>query len=601
MVDKKGLFLFMAVGALCLSQLPAHADTLNLSAGNLVVTRSVYTGTPASVAIGQALPGGGVAVADGSYPGVWANETPDPSFGITSPIMLDQYTTGGVWKNSFNLTDALAAQGINLATSFPSKSELAINESAGGALTLMGYLAPANALDVSNSNTPNHLDPTNPVGLTYQRAVAQINPDATLQVTPVDTYSGNNGRAAVLAGGSYFMVGNAGNGSGTEPANIVDNTGVQTTTPGGSAEAVAVGVQQGTSGASKGFQFGYSVVQNGNPADKSGKDNNLRGLTVFNNTLYATKGSGSNGSNTVYQVGTAGTLPNVLSAATATISILPGFSTVLASATSSAAKPVYHPFGIWFANANTLYVADEGDAVAYTSGTKTHFGGLQKWICNGTTWSLAYTLQNGLNLGTKYGVANYPSSYNPATDGLRNITGRVNGDGTATIYGITSTVSAATDQGADPNLLVSVTDNLAASTPATVSGESFTTLASANYGEVLRGVTIASAPIAPIRNISSQVAVTTSGFLYNRATRLYGGTLTVTNQGSATVSGNLAVTLDNLSAGVALTNASGTASNGSPFVASAVSLAPGATTTYQLKFSDPANLLIHFDAATTLQ
>ena len=136
---------------------------LNLSPGNLVVTRSVYSGTAATVTIGQTLPGGGTAVVDGAYPYVWANEAPDASFGVTAPIMLDQYTTNGTLINSFALTNAFADQGLKFVTSFSSKSEIAINESANGALILMGYVAPINTLDVSNSNTPNHIDPTNPV------------------------------------------------------------------------------------------------------------------------------------------------------------------------------------------------------------------------------------------------------------------------------------------------------------------------------------------------------------------------------------------------------------------------------------------------------
>src|ERR1035437_8382872 len=52
----------------------------------------------------------------------------------------------------------------------------------------------------------------------------------------------------------------------------------------------------------------------------------------------------------------------------------------------------------------------------------------------------------------------------PATDGLRNITGRVNPGGTVTIWAVTSTVSGGGDQGADPNKLVAVTDKLAAVT-----------------------------------------------------------------------------------------------------------------------------------------
>jgi hypothetical protein len=68
-----------------------------------------------------------------------------------------------------------------------------------------------------------------------------------------------------------------------------------------------------------------------------------------------------------------------------------------------------------------------------------------------------------------------PTGYNPAnglpwssgTDGLRNITGVVNGDGTATIYAVTSyavtsTVSSAGDQGADPNKIVVINDLISA-------------------------------------------------------------------------------------------------------------------------------------------
>jgi len=74
----------------------------------------------------------------------------------------------------------------------------------------------------------------------------------------------------------------------------------------------------------------------------------------------------------------------------------------------------------------------------------------------------------------------------PATDGLRNITGRVNPNGTVTIWAVTSTVSGSGDQGADPNKLVAITDKLSAA--ALPGGEQFVTLRSANCGEVLRGV-----------------------------------------------------------------------------------------------------------------
>src|SRR5262249_57830902 len=91
--------------------------------------------------------------------------------------------------------------------------------------------------------------------------------------------------------------------------------------------------------------------------------------------------------------------------------------------------------------------------------------GLQKWVFDGSKWSLAYTLTTGLNLGQPYTVPGYPSGNNfvtmlpwsPATDGLRNIIGRNNGDGTATIWAITSTVSGNGDQGADPTKLAVIT------------------------------------------------------------------------------------------------------------------------------------------------
>jgi len=43
----------------------------------------------------------------------------------------------------------------------------------------------------------------------------------------------------------------------------------------------------------------------------------------------------------------------------------------------------------------------------------------------------------------------------------------VNGDGTATIYAITSTISGSGDQGADPNKLVLITDKVDATGPTT--------------------------------------------------------------------------------------------------------------------------------------
>lgn len=179
--------------------------------------------------------------------------------------------------------------------------------------------------------------------------------------------------------------------------------------------------------------------------------------------------------------------------------VLNGFPTALKSKTS-------FPFGIWFADKSTLYVADEGNGdTTYDAATGTYTGaahqtgaGLQKWVLVNGTWTLAYTLSAGLDLGTPYPVPGYPAGNNPATglpwapatDGLRNITGRVNRDGTATIWAITSTVSGATDTGADPNRLVAVNDALDATSAGT---EHFATIRTARTGEALRGISLSPA------------------------------------------------------------------------------------------------------------
>jgi hypothetical protein len=177
--------------------------------------------------------------------------------------------------------------------------------------------------------------------------------------------------------------------------------------------------------------------------------------------------------------------------------ILAGFPTVLAKNATS------FPFGVWFANKDTLYVADEGDG--YTGGTDlyTHAAaqttaGLQKWVFDSgsQTWKLAYVITNGLNLGKPYTVARYPTGNNaatglpwaPATDGLRNITGVVGPNGLAAIWAVTSTVSGNGDTGADPNKVVVVVDRIAVTDAATGPVTSFIDFDNAQFGEVLRGV-----------------------------------------------------------------------------------------------------------------
>jgi hypothetical protein len=509
---------------------PPHGGGSALEPGNLLVSRSVYENDPSLVAGNTQLPAGCVtgcvpAKAGGAYPEVWDNDLVDESFGVTSKIFLDQLTPWGSPVSTLEVPNSAAPGATSgedqMVTSFSSKSELALNLSTRGRyVTFMGYLAPVDAVDVSNSNTPGVSDPTNPDPGAAYRVVAQLDSHGHFQFTETNAYSGNNGRAAIMDeehSHVIYTAGNAGNGANPQPDGIIAGAGAQIIKP--AHEPVPELLQE------PGFPTplgSFSVTQLGDKPDKVGKDTNFRGLTIFNDVVYYTKGSGGNGVNTVYFLDTThkacptgvglpapeAKLPTWPLAYNPediqteglkpyNMCILKGFPTALKSKIS-------FPFGIWFANANTLYVADEGNGETTYSTTKNEYteagasstAGLQKWVFNSAAgeWKLAYTLQSGLNLGKPYTIAGYPTNVNaatglpwaPATDGLRNIDGRVNPNGTATIWGITSTVSGDGDQGADPNKLVTITDQLGATAPG--ASESFTTVRSAGYGEVLRGV-----------------------------------------------------------------------------------------------------------------
>jgi hypothetical protein len=103
---------------------------------------------------------------------VFNNNTVDGSFGVTSRVFVDELTPWG------QVIDRIRVPARDLVTSFSSKSELALNLSTDGQdVTFMGYKAPVGALDVSNSNTPGVIDPTNPVTGAYYPLVADLGRD----------------------------------------------------------------------------------------------------------------------------------------------------------------------------------------------------------------------------------------------------------------------------------------------------------------------------------------------------------------------------------------------------------------------------------------
>ena len=572
----KNVFLALAVClGLAVSVQPGraqdndHQDHFEFKPGTLVLTRSVYVGTPSLLVpnvtvlppgcVAQTvnvplIAGGTTPVAvtcvtptnDGTFPTIFNNAAIDGHFGITSPIFLDNLTTDGHRVGTLKIpTD-------QIVTSFTSKSELAIHLSTDHkSVTFMGYrggpgfVTGVNIFDVSNGNTPGLIDPTNAAVGQYYRSVAEVDVHGHLMVTEGNAYSGDNGRGAVKAGSLYYMVGNDNSGNLSKKQvtttvvgeELVNATGAELLVPGQTPPVPPNIAKIGD----------FEITQVIDPltgapyaADKAGKDNNYRGITIFHDTLYVSKGSGGNGINTVYQVGASGVLPSGDAATLAgvPITVLPGFPITLAAGadpTTGATTPVMYPFGLWFADENTLYVGDEGDNCTsngaapctdilatgtpdqigtsiYTHAANQKTAGLQKWVRNPQTgiWSLAYTIQAGLNLGVPQTIPNYPTGINsgtagtnlpwaPATDGLRNLTGEVNENGTVTIWAVTSTVSGGGDEGADPNQLVKVTDRLCDTTLATGDGDhdkddsldNFKTIRAAKSGEVYRGVAFA--------------------------------------------------------------------------------------------------------------
>jgi hypothetical protein len=485
--------------ALCASSDVARADHEDdgdrqvLRPHSLVISSSTYDpsrGAVASLKIGTTLPNTATsttrAIAGNDYVGVWDNAAVDGSFGVTSPVDL---TT--IEPHSGRVLARLRVPTDEVVTSFSSKSELGLHfakDRDGGHLVFVGYAgAGVGALDVSNSDAVAGQDPTNPVTFAFgskyafARTIVSMNEDGRLRYTPTTAYGGNNGRSALLgSNGLYYSVGNANNGNaatfganGTNP-DVTETTGLEVVAPIDARSASVATPDDNSAEVDPLLQFQF-----GTKPDKPGKDDNFRGVTEYGGALYFTKGSGGNGMDTVY---TVGSLPTLDTAASTKIAVVPGFPTDSAKATGGD----FTPFAVFFANPTTMYVTDEGTGNALDESSH---GGLQKWSLVDGVWQLDYVLARGL-IGTIDG--NLDGADGPWPDvttiGLRNMTGVVHGD-KVTLWATTSTSSASGDNGADPNKVVEITDDVGATTMTSeVSSESFRVVVGPTYGTVYRGV-----------------------------------------------------------------------------------------------------------------
>mgnify|MGYP001549026408 CR=1 FL=1 len=207
-----------------------------------------------------------------------------------------------------------------------------------------------------------------------------------------DAFSGGNIRSAVTDGTNVWAVGS--------------NTGVRATTFGAAGTSTSISTTL----------------------------TNMRRIEIFNGQLYVSSASG-----TFQGVSTVGTGTPTTSGQTTTL--LSGFPT--------ASGP--GPYDFWFADANTVYVADDRTSAA---------GGIQKWTQSGGTWSLAYTMNTSLT-----------------SNALRGLTGTVTG-GVASLYAVSG-----------DNKFVTVTDTGASST--------FLTLVTGASNNAFRGLEFAALAAVP--------------------------------------------------------------------------------------------------------
>ncbi len=502
--------LLTSCSLFCLCELGAVAEAKEpfLFPNTLVVSTTTYDNTQGAVhtltpgvtrLAGSAgsPPSCVTATAANDYVHVWSNETPDASFGVTSAITLTD-----VDPSTGNVLATLPVPTNQVVTSFPSKSEIGLHYTVGPngpLLTFEGYAgAGVGALDASNSDAFNldhptqPQDPTNPVTqcfgalnqtiYAFPRTVVSVYKNGTFAYTPTVAYGGNNGRSVLFSpsSGFYYSVGNANNGSaktygnnGTDP-DVTQTTGLEVINP-----LNWPAWNTGTIPANNSLEVDpqYASIA----GDKAGKDSNFRGVTEYKGALYFTKGSGSNGIDTVY---TVSPLPTLGNATTAVVSVVPGFPTDSAKSTGGN----YTPFAVYFANATTMYVTDEGSG---SSTDATSHAGLQKWSLVNGTWKLDYVLTKNL-IGTSYTLTGSAGPWPTVTTvGLRNLTGVVNGNN-VTLWATTSTSSGSGDNGADPNEVVAVTDDLSATT--LPQNESFSVLGAPVYGSVYRGVAYIAVP-----------------------------------------------------------------------------------------------------------
>jgi autotransporter passenger strand-loop-strand repeat protein len=364
-----------------------------------------------------------------------------------SPLTLDQLTTSGALVSQLVLPQTTTVvNGVTeyaISDEYGSSSEGTLELSADGhSLVIAGYGINADTFNAGGAAVYGNAalaQSTSVPGGPYTvvpRVIADINADGAVDTSTAltDVYNTNNPRSVATVDGSAFWI----SGQGVKG----DTT---------------QGVFYATDGASTATAIDTAT--------------DTRTVEIYNGQLYVSADSTQGAIN----ISDYGALPT----SAATPAVLPGINTtVTLTATngnsvnsSDIGASVYlSPENYFFANDDTLYVADGGDPKNGGLGD----GGLQKWEFNGTSWNLEYTLSSGLNL-----VADTNTD---GSSGLIGLAGKVVG-GNVELFATNATLSDL-----DPTYVYAITDSLSSTTG---SGETFSQIMAASSGENIRGISFA--------------------------------------------------------------------------------------------------------------
>jgi hypothetical protein len=395
------------------------------------------------------------------------------------PFTLFQFapvgTASATYVNSLVLPQTMSGGNFPVSGEYGSSSEGTLQLSGSGQyLTVMGY--GVNAADF-DANPPMYgAAPSNALGQSgslagqsytaVPRVVALIDAYGNVNSSTAlyNIFDTNNPRSAFAANGATVYVSGQGNGS--------DLTGGVFFSPIGAVNNAPVAIT-------------WKDTTNNTLSQDT------RDVQIYNGTLYVsvdTKGGSGSARSYIGTLGTAGAPPTTTVGAPV---MLNGFGnsggtgkvTINGNGNNLNAGLQINlsPVNYFFANASTLYVADSGNPKNNSATSSLGNGGLQKWVNSAMdgsgTWSLAYTLYNGLNL-----VAN---SKTTGTTGLYGLTGTVSG-GVVALYATNYTLNDL-----DFTYLYGITDTLSTMTAGQAAGEMFTQLAAAPMDSNFKGVSFA--------------------------------------------------------------------------------------------------------------